>query len=56
MAKILTLDDLYNYYESTGKSAHFDAHDEGCDIHVQVPYELNFEKDDKDDGLTPVKL
>ena len=34
--KILTLDDLYNYYSSTGRSTHFNAKNDGDRIVVQV--------------------
>lgn len=56
--KILSLDDLYNYYSSTSKrSRHFSAKDENTNIVVQVPGNILFEKEnDSQEGLTPVIL
>lgn len=56
--KILSLEDLYNYYSSTSKrSRHFSAKDENTNIVVQVPGNILFEKqDDSKEGLTPVVL
>ena len=56
--KILTLEDLYNYYSSTSKrSRHFSAKDEDANIVVQVPGNILFEKsEDAIEGLTPVIL
>ncbi len=55
--KILTLDDLYNYYSSTGRSTHFNAKNDGDRIVVQVKGMAKFEKSDKDtEGLLPVSL
>lgn len=56
--KILTLEDLYNYYSSTSKrSRHFSAKDENSNIFVQVSGNVKFEKDNNDtEGLTKVVL
>lgn len=56
--KILTLDDLYNYYSSTSKrSRHFSSKDEDTNIVVQVPGNIVFKKkEDALEGLTPVTL
>ena len=56
--KILTLEDLYNYYSSTSKrSRHFSAKDEDRNIYIQVSGNIIFEKDnDATEGLTKVTL
>lgn len=56
--KILTLEDLYNYYSSTSKrSRRFSAKDEDRNIYVQVSGNVIFEKDDDaTEGLTKVTL
>lgn len=55
--KLLTLSDLYNYYCSTGKSAHFSAEEQHSNIVVQVEGKIHFEKSDRDtENLTPVIL
>lgn len=57
--KVLTLDDLYNYYSSTSKrSRHFSAKDENTNIVVQVDGTMKFEADESNyaEGLTPVTL
>ena len=55
--RLLTLDDLYNFYSSKGKSAHFNAKDDDDRIVVQVQGNLKFDSDNKDtEGLFPVTL
>lgn len=55
--RLLTLTDLYNYYSSSSKSAHFKAEDEQTNIIVQVPGQVKFEENNKDtEGLLPVVL
>lgn len=55
--RLLTLEDLYNYYSSTSESSHFSAKENDETIVVQVDGNIRFEKDnDATDGLTPVIL
>ena len=55
--KILTLDDLYNFYSSRGRSTHFNAKGDDDRIVVGVPGNVRFEKEDNDtEGLCPVSL
>ena len=55
--RLLTLDDLYNYYSNHSKSFHFNAEDEKKTIVVQVPGNLHFEEENCDtEGLLPVIL
>jgi hypothetical protein len=57
MRKLLTLEDLYNYYSSKGRSTHFSAKNDGDKIVVQVGGNINFESDDKNsEFLMPVTL
>lgn len=55
--RLLSLDDLYNFYVKQGKNQHFNADDKHTNIVVQVPASLRFEKTDKDtEALRPVVL
>lgn len=55
--KILTLDDLYDFYASKGRSAHFNAKDDGDQIVVRVTGNIQFEQEDKNtEGLTRVTI
>ena len=55
--KLLTLDDLYNYFSNNNKSSHFSASEEDKNIVVQINGNLKFESNDKDtEGLMPVYL
>lgn len=55
--RLLTLDDLYNYYSSNTKSSHFNAKDDDENIVVQVSGTIKFEENDKNtEGLLPVTL
>ena len=56
--KILTLDDLYNYYSSTSqRTRHFSAKDENSVIAVRTFGKIKYDSDsDAREGLTPVVL
>lgn len=56
--RLLTLEDLYNYYSSNRKrSCHFSSKNENDNIVVQVKGNIKFEKSDSDsEGLMPVLL
>ncbi len=55
--RLLTLDDLYNYYSTHSRSTHFSSKDNGSPIVVQVPGNLLFDTDDSSaEGLLPVVL
>ena len=55
--RILTLDDLYNFYSSKGRSTHFNAKNDDDRIVVRVSGNVNFGEDNKDtEGLIPVTL
>jgi hypothetical protein len=56
--KLLSLNDLHNYFASTNKTAHFSSKDSNQNIVVQVNGQLRFdENNDKDiEGLLPVTL
>ena len=55
--KLLTLNDLVNYFSSTSESCRFNSVDANYEIVVQVPGEVNFAKNEDDtDGLLPVVL
>ena len=57
MKKLLTLNDLYNYYSSTKKSTHFSASEDNENIVVQINGKLHFKKNEKDtEGLREVYL
>lgn len=53
--KILTLNDLYSYYDSKGKDVQFSSSDEDTELVVQIPANLKF-NDNSKDGLLPVVL
>ena len=55
--RLLTLDDLYNYYFTHSRSTHFSSKDSGSPVVVQVPGNLLFDTDDNStEGLLPVVL
>ena len=55
--RLLSLNNLYEYYVQQGKSVHFSADDDNKNIVVQVPGKMQFKKNDKDtEGLRPVVL
>lgn len=55
--RLLTLDDLYNYYSTHSRSTHFSSKDSGSPIVVQVPGNLLFDTNDNStEGLLPVVL
>ena len=55
--RLLTLDDLYNYYSTHSRSTHFSSKDSGIPVVVQVPGNLIFDADDNStEGLLPVVL
>jgi len=55
--RILTLDDLYNFYSNKGKSTHFSAKNDGDRIVVGVRGNILFDKNENDiEGLCPVSL
>ena len=57
MKKLLTLDNLYDYFVAQNTNVNFCADNEKTQIIVQVPGTLLFKKNDKDtEGLLPVHL
>ena len=55
--RLLTLEDLYNYYSSNSKSSHFSAKDNNDNIVVQVNGNVNFSDDKRNiEGFLPVIL
>ena len=55
--RLLTLEDLYNYYSSNSKSSHFSAKDNNDNIVVQVNGNINFSDDKRNiEGFLPVIL
>lgn len=56
--KLLSLNDLHNYFASTNKTSHFSSKDKDQNIVVQVDGQLRFDKDSNKDieGLLPVTL
>ena len=55
--RLLTLDDLYNYYSTHSRSTHFSSKDSGSPVVVQVPGNLLFDMDNNStEGLLPVVL
>lgn len=55
--RLLTLDDLYNYYSTHSRSTHFSSKDGSSPIVVQVPGHLTFDVDNTStEGLLPVVL
>lgn len=53
--RLLTFDDLYSFYSNQDKSMVFDSSADG-EIVIQVPGQLHFEEDEKNEGLLPVTL
>ena len=56
--KLLTLDDLYNYYSSTSqRTRHFNAKDDDSVIVVQTYGKMKYDSDaDSKEDLSPVVL
>ena len=55
--RLLTLDDLCNYYSTHSRSTHFSSKDSGNPVVVQVPGNLMFDTNDNyTEGLLPVVL
>ena len=55
--RLLTLDDLCNYYSTHSRSTHFSSRDGGNPVVVQVPGNLTFDaSDNHSEGLLPVTL
>ena len=55
--RLLTLDDLCNYYSTHSRSTHFSSKDGGTPVVVQVPGNLTFDANDSHaEGLLPVVL
>lgn len=55
--RLLTLDDLCNYYSTHSRSTHFSSKDSGSPVVVQVPGNLIFNAEDNStEGLLPVVL
>lgn len=54
--RLLTLEDLYNYYSSNTRSSHFSSKDEGKNVVVQIPATMSFDASSDTDGLTAVRL
>lgn len=50
MKKILTFEDLYNFYFTQNKTCNFSSKESGYQIAVQVPASLNFKKNEEPDG------
>lgn len=54
--KLLTLDDLYNFYLNQNKSCKFDAKKSGYPVSVQIPAQFEINKDLSDDSLLFCKV
>ena len=55
--RLLSLDNLYEFYVSQGKNVNFSADRDRTNIVVQLPGIMKFEKSNKDtEGLRPVTL
>lgn len=55
--RLLTLDDLCNYYSTHSRSTHFSSNDGGSPVVVQVPGNLFFDAENNStEGLLPVVL
>ena len=56
-SRLLTFDDLYDFYSKYTKSKHFNCEEQGCEpIVVQTPATIKFEKSEIYEGLTAVRL
>ena len=56
-SRLLTFDDLYNFYSKYTKSKYFNCEEQGCEpIVVQTPATIKFEKSEIYEGLTAVRL
>lgn len=54
--RLLSLNDLYNFFLTQNKTVNFSAAEDGSDIVVQIGGTINFQKTDKKKGLMPVTL
>lgn len=54
--KLLTIDDLYNYYSSKMQNVHFSSKTDNEELAVQVNGTMDFEQYDDSEGLIPVTL
>lgn len=54
--KLLTLDDLYNFYFSQGKNCTFNAKESGYQVSVQIPARFKVEKKENDGTLLFCKV
>lgn len=54
--KLLTLDDLYDYFSKSNKDFKFSAKDEQTSIIVQIPASMTFAEEENQNGLLPVHL
>ena len=55
--RLLSLDDLYDYYKNLNKNIHFSSSDDETNIVVQTQGDIHFAKKEKDiEGLRPVVL
>lgn len=54
--KLLTIDDLYDYYSSKMQNVHFSSKTDDEELVVQVNGTMNFEQYDDSEGLVPVTL
>ena len=50
--KVLTLDDLYSFFEQRNQTTVFSAKKSGYNIAVQVPAKFELEDSDEDDAFT----
>lgn len=56
MKKLLTFDDLYNFYLNQNKTCNFSSKESGYQISVQVPAQFEINKEQKDDTLLFCKV
>lgn len=54
--KVLTLDDLYSFFEQRNQTTVFSAKESGYNIAVQVPAKFELEDSDEDDGFLRTKF
>ena len=56
-SRLLTFDNLYDFYSKYTRAKHFDCERQGCEpIVVQTPATIKFEKSEIYEGLTAVRL
>ena len=54
--KVLTVDDLYSFFEQRNQTTVFSAKESGYDIAVQGPAKFELEDSDEDDGVLRTKF